>query len=69
MQTKILLTRTDASKILGVSVSTIRHWEASGKLESMRTLGGIRLFKRRDCEHLARHRLDKSKGESRSVLK
>jgi len=34
----------EASKVLGVSITTLRRWEASGKLEAMHTAGGHRRY-------------------------
>lgn len=45
-----LLPIGDAARILGVSVPTIRRWEAEGKLTGSRTLGGQRRFRRADLE-------------------
>lgn len=36
----------DAARILGVSVPTVRRWEAEGKITAHRTLGGQRRFDR-----------------------
>ncbi|MFB2935270.1 IS607 family transposase [Aerosakkonemataceae cyanobacterium BLCC-F154] len=38
------LTRSEAAKIKGVSVSTLRRWEAEGKLTPERTLNGHRRY-------------------------
>lgn len=35
----------DAARLLGVSVKTIRRWEASGKISGRRTPGGQRRFR------------------------
>ena len=34
----------EAAKILGVSIDTLRRWEASGKIQAIRTPGGTRLY-------------------------
>src|SRR5581483_9306449 len=34
----------EAAKILGVSIDTLRRWEAKGKIETVRTPGGTRLY-------------------------
>ena len=39
-----LLTINAAAKLLGVTQNTIRNWEASGKIDSIRTYGGHRRF-------------------------
>jgi len=38
----------EAAKILGVSIDTLRRWEKSGKLQSIRTPGGTRLYSLKD---------------------
>ncbi|MFB2936240.1 MerR family DNA-binding transcriptional regulator, partial [Aerosakkonemataceae cyanobacterium BLCC-F154] len=38
------LTISEAAKIKGVSVSTLRRWEAEGKLTPERTLNGHRRY-------------------------
>lgn len=43
----------DVAKFLGISVSTVRNWEAEGLLRSVRTIKGQRLFRREDIEKLA----------------
>lgn len=42
----------DVAKFLGISVSTVRNWEAEGLLKSVRTIKGQRLFHRADVEKL-----------------
>lgn len=42
-----------ASYMLRVSVPTIVRWEQQGKLESVRTPGGQRRYKRVDIERIA----------------
>lgn len=34
----------EASKLLGVSKSTLRRWEKEGKMKSYRTIGGHRRY-------------------------
>jgi len=34
----------DAAQALGVSITTLRRWEASGKLSSIHTAGGHRRY-------------------------
>ena len=34
----------EASKILGVSIDTLRRWEKAGKVKTIRTPGGTRLY-------------------------
>lgn len=42
----------EAARRLGVSVGTIRRWEAEGKISATRTLGGQRRFDAENIEHL-----------------
>ncbi len=42
----------EASRVLGVSVSTVRLWEKGGLLKVVRTAKGQRLFRREDVERL-----------------
>lgn len=39
-----------AARLLGVSVDTLRRWEAEGKIASTRTLGKQRRFDRAEIE-------------------
>jgi DNA-binding transcriptional MerR regulator len=48
------LSTNDVAKILKKSQDPIRHYERTGKLNAIRTQGGIRLFSREQVEHLAR---------------
>jgi excisionase family DNA binding protein len=49
-----LLSVTDAARILDRSSDAVRLYERSGRLPAMRTVGGIRLFRREDVEALRR---------------
>ncbi len=43
----------DAAEFLGISPSTVRNWERSGKLASYRNpINGYRLFRKSDLEQL-----------------
>ena len=42
--TKKLVKIGEAAKTLGVSIDTLRRWEAKGKIETVRTPGGTRLY-------------------------
>jgi excisionase family DNA binding protein len=56
-----LMTASDAGRILGVSVDTVRLLARGGDLPFMSTIRGVRLFRRADVDALARRReLDKS---------
>lgn len=47
-----LLSISTASEILGVSLSTLRRWDQSGSLKSIRINGGIRRYRREDIKNL-----------------
>ena len=51
-----LMTAMDAGRILGVSVDMVRLLARDGRLRFMSTVGGIRLFRRKDVDALARRR-------------
>lgn len=51
-----LMTATDAGRILGISVDMVRLLARDGHLPFMSTIGGIRLFRRKDVNALARRR-------------
>lgn len=48
-----LLTATDASRILNRSAVAVRGYENAGKLPAVKTLSGVRLFKKSDVEAFA----------------
>jgi excisionase family DNA binding protein len=48
-----LLTPSDAARVLGLSADSVRVLSDSGRLPSMRTIGGRRLFRRGDVDRLA----------------
>jgi excisionase family DNA binding protein len=52
-----LLTPSDAARVLGLSADSVRVLSDSGRLASMRTIGGRRLFRRGDVDRLAVERL------------
>ena len=51
-----LLSPYDASRIADVSASTIRLWADTGKLTTIRTAGGMRLFERGEVEAVVQRR-------------
>jgi hypothetical protein len=51
-----LMTAMDAGRILGVSVDMVRLLARDGRLPFMSTISGIRLFRRKDVNALARRR-------------
>lgn len=52
LATDDLLPIGEAARLLGVAVSTVRRWDASGDLKSVRTPGNQRRFRRSDVERL-----------------
>lgn len=42
----------DAARMLGVSVVTVRRWEADGRIKSIRTPGGQRRFEIEEVERV-----------------
>jgi excisionase family DNA binding protein len=55
-----LLTPSDAARVLGLSADSVRVLSDSGRLASMRTIGGRRLFRRGDVDRLA---VERSNGQ------
>lgn len=56
------LTVGEAADILGVSRSTLRNWDRSGKLKAYRhPINRYRLYRREDLEHLLQ-RIDTLEG-------
>lgn len=51
-----LMTVSDAGRILGLSPDMVRRLADEGQLRLMRTVGGVRLFRRSDVERLAEER-------------
>ncbi len=51
-----LMTASDAARILGVSVDTVRLLARAGDIPFKSTISGVRLFRRDDVEALARRR-------------
>ena len=51
-----LMTPSDAARILGLSADSVRVLGDTGRLPTLRTVIGRRLFKRGDVEHLAAER-------------
>ncbi len=47
------VTVTRAAELLGVSASTVRNWDRSGKLKAARNpMNGYRLYRREDIQSL-----------------
>ncbi|WP_080733910.1 MerR family transcriptional regulator [Rhodococcoides fascians] len=42
----------EAAEILGISVKTLRNWEAKGAISAIRSPGGQRRFRRTDVDAL-----------------
>jgi excisionase family DNA binding protein len=51
-----LLTPSDAARVLGLSADSVRVLSDTGRLPSMRTVSGRRLFRRSDVDRLALQR-------------
>ena len=51
---KLLINIDEASKILGVSKDTLRNWDSSGKLKSIRTIGKHRRYERDNLLEMVR---------------
>ena len=47
---------SEAARMLGVSVDTLRRWEAAGKIEVERTPGGHRRYEVDQLKGIARNR-------------
>jgi excisionase family DNA binding protein len=48
-----LMTPTEAAHLLGLSADSVRSLSDAGRLPTLRTVGGRRLFRRGDVERLA----------------
>jgi len=54
-----LISLSKASELLGVSKDTLRNWDASGKLKSIRTQGGHRRYNKSDVLNIINmHKID-----------
>lgn len=53
--TNDLISIGEASLLLGVSVYTLRRWDAKGRLVPVRMPSGQRRYRRTEIEALARH--------------
>ena len=56
-----LLTPTDAARVLGLSADSVRALSNSGRLATLKTVSGRRLFRRGDVEKLAAERAGNNK--------
>jgi excisionase family DNA binding protein len=45
------LTVSDAARVLNRTGEAVRHYERTGQLAAIRTVGGVRLFKQADVEN------------------
>lgn len=59
-----LMTVSDASHLLDVSVETVRNYVRRGQLDSQRTTSGYRLFWRSDVERLRDEKRKGPKGKA-----
>ena len=57
-----LLTPSDAARVLGLSADSVRVLSDNGRLPSMRTVSGRRLFRRSDVDRLAIQRAQNLTG-------
>ena len=53
----MLLSLEEAAKVLGVSKSTMRRWEAEGRLHPERTPGGHRRYRSEELTQMMTHPL------------
>jgi excisionase family DNA binding protein len=51
-----LMSPSDAARVLGISVDQVRQLSDQGRLATLRTVGGRRLFRRSDVDQLAAKR-------------
>lgn len=58
------VTLGEAAKILGVAQSTVRKWADQGQLETFRTPGGHRRFRRGDLDNLTNTSSDVPRGKN-----
>jgi excisionase family DNA binding protein len=56
-----LMTPSDAARILGLSADSVRALSDAGRLPTLRTVSGRRLFRRGDVEKLASDRARKKR--------
>ena len=49
-----LINPKKAAEMLGVTPDCIRHWENTGKIKCVRTLGGHRRYRMEDIKKLAK---------------
>ena len=52
MREEELLAISEAARMLGVTVETVRRWEREGRIKAVRTPAGHRRFRRSDVEAL-----------------
>lgn len=66
LKNKVFLTVTEAAALLGVSPSTIRNWDRSGKVRAMRhPINNYRLYKQDDLQILLDRIIANSKVDER----
>jgi excisionase family DNA binding protein len=58
-----LLTCSEAAKLLDVTPAAVRAMQARGEIKALRTLTGVRLFKKSAVEALAQQRAIKRQPE------
>lgn len=65
-QVDLVLT-AEAARLLGLSSEGVRYLARIGRLQTLRTSGGIRLFSRTEVEQLAAERLAARAGTPSTV--
>jgi len=61
--TSTFLTTSAAARLIGVAESTIRKWDASGRLQAVRASNNARLFRAEDVTRLAAVRHEQAGDE------
>ena len=62
-----LILSSEAARILGISVQSVRVWANAGRLRATKTAGGVRLFSRSEVEQL-RASLDAERGTTAAAV-
>ena len=61
---ELLLTPLDASRVLGVSTDSVRMYSRDGRLPTMKTVTGRRLFRRSDVDKFAAEQVERKKKKA-----
>ena len=62
-----LMTPSEAARLLGLSADSVRAMSDGGRLPTLRTVSGRRLFRRGDVEHLVAERARRLAGKRRAA--